>query len=247
MSSLPVAAVLATWLDAVRAGHVGPGRPRRCRARRRPAPPRHRAGRPVRPVELARAPGGLLDGPGRRWRCRLPGDPLGLGGPADFNASRARGRGGRRRRATSGWSRPRTRARSCGTAHRADPVPWVDERESRRSELRTALVGGDPPAGRPRRRLVAARDPRPADQPAPPAADSPCPRFEPRGSRPSSARCCACEIVDAGPATGEGGAVSSYEMRAAGAPPSATSTRAARDGPWSAPARAAQPELSGAR
>ena len=103
----------------------------------------------------------------------------------------------------------------CGRAYPAEPAPWVDERET-----------GDRAAHRARgghRRLVdldvaslAARHPRRADEPAPPADRSPCRAGStPGGSRRSTARCCACEIVALARAD-DGGAVSSYEMQQRG-------------------------------
>ena len=96
-------------------------------------------------------------------------------------------------------------------AYPADRVPWVDERETA-IELRTTLADVTATPGRPRRGLVAAGHPRPADEPASPARRSrSLPGTTPAGSRPSSEPCCAWTSSTLARA-GDGGAVSAYEM-----------------------------------
>ena len=82
MSSLPVSAVLATWLHAVRAGNAGPDD---LADAVRGDDPRHLVvGLPERDVldlhELPAAMAGPIS-----LALPAPGDLLGLGGPAPFN------------------------------------------------------------------------------------------------------------------------------------------------------------------
>ena len=134
MNALPRSALLASWLDAVRLGHTGPAE---LAHTVRGDDPRHLvAGLPGRDVaELHELPG-LLAGP-VTLALPVPGDPLGLGGPARFNhaamdAGEAVVIGG------TGLV-PQHDARTVvWQAHPADPVPWVDERESA-SELKVTL------------------------------------------------------------------------------------------------------------
>lgn len=134
MDALPRSTLLATWLDAVRLGHTGPAE---LADAVRGVDPRHLvAGLPGREVvELHELPG-LVSGP-VSLALPVPGDPLGLGGPAEFNqAALAAGEavvvGG------TGLV-PTDDARTVvWRVHPADPVPWVDERESA-SELKATL------------------------------------------------------------------------------------------------------------
>ena len=214
MSSLPVAAVLATWLDAVRAGRAGPDD---LADAVRGDDPRHLvSGLPVRRRGRSAGRGAAVLASCRRGRgpalaLPAPGDPVGLGGPPEFNfAALEAGEAvvvGR-----VGLVPLEVDARTVvWRAYPADPVPWVDERETA-IELRTTLTRGHPAPRRPRRRLVAARDPRPADEPAQPAAAAPAARVStPAASRRWSGPCPALEIVDLA-RPGDGGAVTAYEM-----------------------------------
>ena len=115
VSSLPVAAVLATWLDAFRAGDVGPDD---LADAVRGDDPRHLVsglgdGDPIELHELPDAAGGTgLAGPARRrairwgWVVR------------PRSTSRRSTRGRPWSRAPSAWCPTRTRARSCGAPSR---------------------------------------------------------------------------------------------------------------------------------
>ena len=180
MSSLPVSAVLATWLDAARAGQVEPRRPRRRRARGRP---RHLVtGLPERDVlELHELPAAVT---GRvSLALPAPGDLVGLGGPASFNTA-ATDAGEAVVAGAFGLVPRGGRAHGRVACLPGGPAPWVDERESA-AELKLALADVDAQAGRPRRRRVAAGHPRPAAQPAAPGAVAPPPwvRRPPGGDR----------------------------------------------------------------
>ncbi|MET0839664.1 MAG: hypothetical protein ABWY19_12830 [Marmoricola sp.] len=139
MSSMPLAAVLATWLDATRAGDVGPDD---LAATVRGDAPRHlvsgldtrgRTGDVLELVELPTA----LDGP-VSLALPVPGDPVGLGGPAEFNLAAIDA--GQAVVVGDVGLVPLEDARTVvWHAFPAGPVPWVDERETA-IELRTTLV-----------------------------------------------------------------------------------------------------------
>jgi hypothetical protein len=207
VSSLPVAAVLATWLDAFRAGDVGPDD---LADAVRGDDPRHlvtglgEGGA----VDLDQVPA-LLDGP-VSLALPAPGDLLGLGGPHELNvaaldAGQAVVVGG------IGLV-PFEDARTVvWHAFPAEPVPWVDERETA-IELRTTLLEVT-------HRLVdldvASWQPEIPDllmnlRHRPPL---PLPRgFDPR-RLDTLDRALLCLEVVALARAGEGGAVSSYEMQ----------------------------------
>ncbi|MET0999449.1 MAG: hypothetical protein ABWX73_12080, partial [Marmoricola sp.] len=135
MSSLPVSARLAIWLDAVRAGHAGPDD---LADAVRGADPRHLVtGLPERGVlELHELPAALT-GP-VSIALPVPGDPVGLGGPAAFNLAAMEA--GEALVAGSVGLVPEEDARTVvWRAHPADRVPWVDERETA-SDLRVTLI-----------------------------------------------------------------------------------------------------------
>jgi hypothetical protein len=204
--SLPVSAVLATWLDAVRAGLAGPDD---LADAVRGDHPRHLVtGLPEREVlELHQLPAALA-GP-ISLALPAPGDPVGLGGPPSFNLAALEA--GQAVVAGSVGLVPEEDARTIvWRAHPAGPVPWVDERETA-SELRIALADVT-------RRLVdldvAAWQPDIPDLllnlrhrtplPFPPGYDAR--RVE------TSERALLClDILELARA-GDGGAVSSYEM-----------------------------------
>ncbi len=206
MTSLPVSAVLATWLDAVRAGLAGPDD---LADAVRGGDPRHLVtGLPESDVlELHQLPAALT-GP-VSLALPAPGDPVGLGGPAAFNLAALEA--GEAVVAGGVGLVPEEDARTIvWRAHPAGPVPWVDERETA-SELRLALADVT-------RRLVdldvAAWQPEIPDLllnlrhrtplPFPPGYDAR--RIE------TSERAVLClDILELARA-GDGGAVSSYEM-----------------------------------
>ena len=135
MSQLPVSVVLATWLDSCRAGLVGPDD---LADAVRGDDPRHLVtGLPERGVlELHELPA-ALQGP-LSLALPAPGDPLGLGGPSALTVAAVEA--GQAVIAGSVALVPEVDARTVvWTAHRADPVPWVDERETA-IELRTTLL-----------------------------------------------------------------------------------------------------------
>ena len=135
MSQLPVSVVLATWLDAVRAGHVGPDE---LADAVRDQDPRHLVvGLPERGVlELAELPA-ALPGP-LSLALPAPGDPLGLGGPATLTTAALEA--GQAVVAGPVALVPEVDARTVvWRAHRADPAPYVDARETA-SVLRTTLL-----------------------------------------------------------------------------------------------------------
>ena len=135
MSPLPVAAVLATWLDAARAGDVG--RDDLADAVRGDDPRHLVSGLGEGgTLELHELPG-ALDGP-VSLALPVPGDPLGLGGPQAFNLAAMDA--GQAVVAGPVGLVPVEDARTVvWQAFPADPVPWVDERETA-VELRTTLA-----------------------------------------------------------------------------------------------------------
>ena len=138
MGSLPVAAVLATWLDACRAGDVGPDD---LADAVRGDDPRHLVsgmgdGTGTDVLELHELPA-ALDGP-VSLALPAPGDPVGLGGPDEFNVAAIEA--GQAVVVGGVGLVPFEDARTVvWRAHRADRVPWVDERETA-IELRTTLA-----------------------------------------------------------------------------------------------------------
>jgi hypothetical protein len=135
MSSLPVSAVLATWLDAVRAGLAGPDD---LSDAVRGDDPRHLVtGLPERDVlELHELPAALA-GP-ISLALPAPGDLVGLGGPASLNVAATDA--GEAVVAGHVGLVPEADARTVvWRAHRADRVPWVDQRETA-AELKMALA-----------------------------------------------------------------------------------------------------------
>lgn len=206
MSSLPVAAILATWLHAFRRGDVGPDD---LADAVRGDDPRHLvAGLGEAGVlELQELPG-MLDGP-VSLAMPSPGDPVGLGGPQPFNLAAIEA-GQAVIVGTVGLVPVEDARTVVWSAHPAWPAPWVDERETA-VELRTTLTEVT-------RRLVDLevaswqpdipdllmnlRNRRPL--PLPPGYDAR--RVE------TAERAVLClEIVELARA-GEGGAVSSYEI-----------------------------------
>ena len=135
VSTLPASAVLTTWLESCRLGHVGPDD--LADAVRGDAPRHLVTGLPDRPVlDLHELPGRLM-GPAS-LALPAPGDPLGLGGPAALNYAAIEA--GEAVIVGDVGLVPEVDARTVvWRAHRADPVPWVDERETA-IELRTALT-----------------------------------------------------------------------------------------------------------
>jgi hypothetical protein len=130
-----VSAVLATWLDAVRAGHAGPDD---LAAAVRGDDPRHLVtGLPERDVvELYELPAALA-GP-VSLALPVPGDPVGLGGPTSFTLAAMEA--GQAVVAGAVGLVPEEDARTVlWRAHPADRVPWVDERETA-AELRIVLA-----------------------------------------------------------------------------------------------------------
>lgn len=135
VSSLPVSAVLASWLAAVRAGEAGPDQ---LADAVRGSDPRHLVtGLPEHDaldlVELPSALAGQVS-----LAVPVPGDPLGLGGPAAFNLAALEA--GEAVVAGSVGLVPHLDARTVvWRAHPADRVPWVDERETA-AELKVTLL-----------------------------------------------------------------------------------------------------------
>jgi len=130
-----VSAVLATWLDAARAGRVSPDD---LADAVRGDDPRHLVtGLPERDVlELHELPAAV------RGRVSLalpaPGDLVGLGGPASFNTAATDA--GEAIVAGAFGLVPEVDARTIlWRAHPADRAPWVDERQSA-AELKVALA-----------------------------------------------------------------------------------------------------------
>lgn len=207
MGSLPVAAVLATWLDAFRAGDVGPDD---LADAVRGDDPRHLVSGLTDgdPLELHQLPA-LLDGP-VSLALPAPGDLLGLGGPQELNLAAMDA--GQAVVVGAVGLVPFEDARTVvWSTFRAEPVPWVDERETA-IELRTTLAEVT-------RRLVdldvASWQPEIPDLlmnlrhrpplPLPPGIDAR--RVE------TIDRALLCLEIVALARSGEGGAVSSYEMQ----------------------------------
>jgi hypothetical protein len=135
VSSLPVSALLATWLDAVRAGHAGPDD---LAAAVRGEDPRHLVvGLPGRDVlELHELPAAVA-GP-VSLALPTPGDPLGLGGPSSLNLAAIEA--GQAVVVGTVGLVPELDARTVvWRAHPANRVPWVDEREAA-SDLKVVLA-----------------------------------------------------------------------------------------------------------
>jgi hypothetical protein len=132
---MPVSAVLATWLDAVRTGQAGPDD---LADAVRGDDPRHLVvGLPERDaVELHELPAALA-GP-ISLAMPAPGDPIGLGGPASFNFAAIDA--GEAVLAGNLGLVPQVDARTVlWQAFPAERAPWVDERETA-SELRVVLL-----------------------------------------------------------------------------------------------------------
>ncbi len=131
-----MSARLAIWLDAVRAGHAGPDD---LADAVRGSDPRHLVtGLPERGVlELHELPAALM-GP-VSLALPVPGDPVGLGGPAAFNLA-AMEAGEAVVAGTVGLVPEQDARTVVWRAHPAERVPWVDERETA-SDLRATLVG----------------------------------------------------------------------------------------------------------
>lgn len=130
-----MSAVLATWLDAVRAGQVGPDD---LADAVRGEDPRHVVtGVPEHDVlELHELPA-VLRGP-ISLALPAPGDLVGLGGPTPFNHAALEA--GEAVLAGNVGLVPHEDARTVvWRAHPVDRAPWVDERETA-SELRMALI-----------------------------------------------------------------------------------------------------------
>jgi hypothetical protein len=206
VSSLPVAAVLAAWLDAVRAGDVGADD---LADAVRGDDPRHLVSGlgEGAVVELDELPT-VLDGP-VSLALPAPGDPVGLGGPQEFNLAAIEA--GQAVVVGGVGLVPTEDARSVvWQAFPADPVPWVDERETA-IELRATLtqvtmrlVDLDVAAWQPEipDLLMNLRHRRPL--PLPPGYDA-------RRAETTERAALCLEIVELA-RSGDGGAVSSYEM-----------------------------------
>lgn len=206
VSTLPVSAVLATWLDSVRAGHVGPDE--LADAVRRDDPRHLVVGLPDHDVlELQEVPAALT---GRiSLALPAPGDPLGLGGPADFNLAAIEA--GQAVVVGPVGLVPQVDARTVvWQAYPAEQVPWVDARETA-ADLKVALVQVT-------RRLVdlevAAWQPEIPDLLLNLRHRAPLPF--PRGCDPrrveTAERAVLCLDIIELARSGEGGAVSAYEM-----------------------------------
>ena len=107
---------------------------------------------------------------GRAAPLPAAGDPLGLGGPAAFNAAALEAGEAVvvRRQRRSAWCRRASGPPSSGRPSRRDRGQLPDVGEADR-ELRAALLESAEPAGRARRGALAPRGRRRADGPAPPA------------------------------------------------------------------------------
>lgn len=211
MSGLPASALLAVWLDAVRAGRAGPDD--LATAVQRDDPRHLVVGLPesgaLDLVELpARLPGPVS------LALAAPGDLVGLGGPPDLN--RAVIEAGEAVIIGGVGLVPEEDARTVLWRVRpASPAPFVDERETAvhlrttLAEVTRALVDLDVAAWQPeipdllmdlRRRPVA---------PLPPGFD---------GRRAETVeRAALCMTIVELARSGEGGAVSAYEMERRGA------------------------------
>ena len=206
MSSLPLSAVLATWLEAARTGQVSP---EELADAVRGDDPRHLVtGLPERDVlELYELPEVIT---GRvSLALPAPGDLVGLGGPAAFNVAATDA--GEAVVAGSFGLVPEEDARTVvWRAYPADRVPYVDERETA-AELRLALADVT-------RRLVdldvAAWQPEIPDlllnlrhrQPLPLP-----PGYDARRVETAERAVLCLDILDLA-RSGDGGAVSAYEM-----------------------------------
>ena len=126
MSALPVSAVLVMWLHAVREGHAAPDD--LADAVRGNDAWHLVTGLPEREaLELLDLPAALSGTVS--LALPVPGDPVGLGGPPSFNLAAMEA--GEAVVAGGVGLVPATDARTVvWRAHRAEPVPWVDERET---------------------------------------------------------------------------------------------------------------------
>ena len=130
---LPASALLCAWLEAVRTGLAGPDD---LEETVRGDDPRHLVAGVAGAIELRELPKTLRAAP--RLALPVPGDPLGLGGPPEFNLAALE----------SGEAVvlgdiglvPELDARTVlWRAYDVGPTPYVDERETA-IELRTALL-----------------------------------------------------------------------------------------------------------
>ncbi len=206
MSSLPVSALLATWLDAVRAGLAGPDD--LSDAVRGDDPHHLVTGLPERGVlELHELPAALA-GP-ISLAVPAPGDLVGLGGPAAFNIAATDA--GEAVVAGHVGLVPEVDARTVvWRAHHADRVPWFDERETAAglkvvlADVTRRLVDLDVAAWQPDIPDLLLNLRHRAPLPLPPGCDAR--RVE------TTERAVLClDIVELA-REGEGGAVSAYEM-----------------------------------
>lgn len=130
---LPASALLCTWLEAVRTGRAGPDD---LEDTVRGEDPRHLVAGLPGAVELRELPKTLRAAPS--LALPAPGDPVGLGGPAEFNLAAIEA--GEAVVVGSVGLVPELDARTVlWRAFDVAPVPYVDERETG-IELRTALV-----------------------------------------------------------------------------------------------------------
>ncbi len=130
-----MSAVLTVWLDHHRQGRVGPDD---LEAAVRGDVPRHLVvGLPGAPtIDLVDLPS-RLSGPAT-LALPSPGDPVGLGGPAELNLAALEA--GEAVLAGGVGLVPEEDARTVvWRVHRADPAPWVDERETA-VELRSTMA-----------------------------------------------------------------------------------------------------------
>jgi hypothetical protein len=203
---LPVSAVLTAWLEACRLGHVGPDQ---VADAVRGDDPRHLVvGLADRPLELHELPA-RLSSPAS-LALPVPGDPVGLGGPAAFTLAAVDA--GEAVVAGGVGLVPEEDARTVlWRAHEAAPAPWTDERETAATlritllEVTRRLVDLDVASWQPEipDLLMNLHHRRPL--PLPPGYDAR--RVE------TAERAVLCLQVVALAREGEGGAVSAYEVQ----------------------------------
>ncbi len=130
-----MSAVLVTWLESHRLGHIGPDQ--LADAVRGDAPRHLVSGLPDQPtLELIELPARLRGA--ASLALPAPGDPVGLGGPAELTRDAIES--GEAVLVGDVALIPEIDARTVvWRAQRADPAPWVDERETAVG-LRTTLA-----------------------------------------------------------------------------------------------------------
>ena len=200
-----MSAVLVAWLDAVRAGRAAPDD--LAEAVRGDDAWHLVTGLPEREaLELLDLPAALTGT--ISLALPVPGDPVGLGGPPSFN--HAAMEAGEAVVAGGVGLVPATDA-SPSSGGLTPPIRSLGRRAGDGVGAPGRACRGHPPPGRPRGGQLAARNPRPAAQPAPSGAAPAPPGYDARRAETMERAVLCLDILELARA-GEGGSVSAYEM-----------------------------------